>query len=378
MARRVVRRTRRDHLINKPERGVVDLPPDALNFEESPDCAAERERARDVENPKYVMNCINVRKKFGSKIAVHAMSLAIETEETFGLLGPNGAGKTTLLSILSGMLRPTAGTAYIDGYDIITQADLVQKAIGICPQFDILWDDLTVNEHLRFYMRMKDIPREKKLHIMVNEMVEAVGLTEQMNKTAKSLSGGMQRKLSIAIALCGDPKLVLLDEPSSGLDPEARREIWDIINDARVGRSFVITTHNMEEADILCSRIAIVTRGKLACVGNQQFLKNKFGKGYALNITCKPGVSEHLVHQHLIELLPGLNLDRSYPGQLSYLIENQDFNIGRVFSVMKDNKEPLGIQDYSLSQTSLEEVFLKILEMDESAEAMEDGSAGEV
>lgn len=240
------------------------------------------------------------------------------------------------------MLRPSAGTAYINGYDIITQADLVQQSIGICPQFDILWDDLTVNEHLRFYMRMKDIPREQKLHIMVNEMTEAVGLTEQMNKTAKSLSGGMQRKLSIAIALCGNPKLVLLDEPSSGLDPEARREIWDIINDARVGRSFVITTHNMEEADILCSRIAIVTRGKLACIGNQQFLKNKFGKGYALNVTCKPGVSEHMVHQHLIELMPGLNLDRSYPGQLSYLIENQDFNIGRVFSVMRENKEPLG------------------------------------
>jgi len=366
------------HLVKKPTRSVY-IPDDSeLDIEEGEDCAAERQRAKDTENSKYVMNCINIRKEFGHKVALHAMSLAIESEETFGLLGPNGAGKTTLLSILSGMLRPTAGTAFINGYDIITQADLVQDSIGICPQFDILWDDLTVNEHLRFYMRMKKLKKGQTLHIMVNEMAEAVGLQEQLNKTAKSLSGGMQRKLSIAIALCGDPKLVLLDEPSSGLDPEARREIWDIINEAREGRSFVITTHNMEEADILCSRIAIVTRGKLACIGNQQFLKNKFGKGYSLSVTCKPGISEHMVHQHLSELLPDLQLDQTYPGQLSYLIENQNFNIGHVFSVMRENKEPLGIQDYSLSQTSLEEVFLKILEMDESTEAMEDAGAGEV
>lgn len=362
------------------------------------DVAQERELALRSDPTVHVMSCVDIRKEFGGKAAIDDLSLTVEFNETLGLLGSNGAGKTTLLSILSGMLMPSSGSALVGGYDVAHQADLVQQAIGICPQFDILWDDLTVNEHLRFYFRMKgnrrqddivaggilpiddydgeapEVPNlledaaqmKKPLHVRVSDLADLVGLSEHLNKTAKSLSGGNRRKLSIAIALVGDPKLVMLDEPSTGLDPEARREIWDIINEAREGRSFIITTHNMEECDTLATKIAIMTHGKLACVGTQQNLKSRFGKGYSLTVTCQAGLSEKEVHTRLVGLMPELQLEYSNPGQLHYLIDKVDFNISHVFTIMRENKVAAGVQDYGLAQASLEEVFLKIVELEDA------------
>jgi len=393
------------HYVPKEDTGLLV---DSAIAGEGKDIAKERQNALKADPAKHVMSCIDIRKEFNGKPAIDNVSLTVEYNETLGLLGSNGAGKTTLLSVLSGMLIPTAGNAMVGGFDPIREADLVQEAIGICPQFDILWDDLTVDEHLRFYFRMKGnrkqtliteggpielddddnmvpdtnatedpLQKRKPLHVRVSDLADLVGLSEHVNKRAKALSGGNRRKLSIAIALVGDPKLVMLDEPSSGLDPEARRDIWDIINEAREGRSFIITTHNMEECDTLATKIAIMTHGKLACVGTQQSLKSRFGKGFSLSVTCRPEFSEQLVHANILRHMPELQLERSHPGQLHYLVEREGFDIGRVFSVMREYKADLGIQDYGLAQASLEEVFLKIVDLEDERLARQAEDAGD-
>ena len=155
----------------------------------------------------------------------------------------------------------------------------------MCPQFDILWGDLTVEEHLLFYARLKGInPKEEKQN--TKNAMEEVYLTRFAKFKVKQLSGGMKRRLSVAISLVGDPKIIFLDEPSTGLDPENRRQLWDILSKVRNKRAIIITTHSMEEADVLCHRIGIVLDGILRCVGPQVRLKTPYGGGYHLFINC--------------------------------------------------------------------------------------------
>lgn len=161
----------------------------------------------------------------GPYAAVKSFNLRVAKNETFGLLGPNGAGKTTLINMLTGMINPDYGNAWIGGYDINSNISMAQLEMGVCPQFDLLWPQLTVEEHLYFYARLKGIPGEN-LKDRVNEAIEEVNLTKFKGFLSNALSGGMKRRLSIAISLVGDPKIVFLDEPSTGLDPDNRRQIW--------------------------------------------------------------------------------------------------------------------------------------------------------
>ncbi|KAJ3190758.1 hypothetical protein HDU67_006158, partial [Dinochytrium kinnereticum] len=179
------------------------------------------------------------RRGLGPKIAVKDVTFAAEKGVIFGLLGPNGAGKTTLISILTGIYEATSGIARLAGFDIATQSREVYKVIGVCPQFDILWDDLTVGEHLYFYARLKGIPAAQE-KAAVAKSLESVSLTTLEYRTAKGLSGGEKRRLSIAIALVGEPTVVFLDEPTTGLDPEVRRLIWTIIQNSRVGKTIIL------------------------------------------------------------------------------------------------------------------------------------------
>ena len=228
------------------------------------------------------------------KRAVDGVHFTVKKGEVFGLLGPNGAGKTTLISMLTGLYGPTGGEAWVNGYSINEELSKIQVTIGVCPQFDILWPDLTVEEHLLFYARIKGIPPEEE-KMMVKKAMDEVYLGKFKNFKTRELSGGMKRRLSVAISLVGNPKLVFLDEPSTGLDPENRRQLWDILAKAKEGRAVILTTHSMEEADVLCGRIGIILKGKMKCLGNQIHLKNKFGGGYQLFVNC--------YHKKLLKLL---------------------------------------------------------------------------
>lgn len=218
------------------------------------------------------------------KVAVRGLSFGLRLGECFGFLGINGAGKTSTLNMLTGAVLPSHGSASLKGHDIVNEQWKVRRLLGYCPQHDALLDRLTVREHLELFGRIKGIPRAA-LSDYCNRMMDDLSLDKHMNKLAMTLSGGNKRKLSLAISLMGSPPLVFLDEPTTGVDPAARRRMWNVIQAISTGRcesTVMLTTHNMEEAEVLCSKIGIMVGGRLQCFGSNQHLKARFGSGYQL------------------------------------------------------------------------------------------------
>lgn len=268
--------------------------------------------------------------------------------------------------MLCGLFSPTKGEAYVAGYSIINEIDKVHLSMGLCPQFDVLWGDLTCREHLYFYARLKGIKwSEQKKE--VEEILEAVGLKQKGNTLSRSLSGGMKRRLSIGISLVGKPKIVMLDEPTTGLDPTSKRNLWNVILGAKKGKCIILTTHSLEEADVLCDRIGIVSRGQLKCIGTALHLKNKFGQGFRLSINFDESNREKAM-ACVQQILPEAKLHVEFAGNIQYEIPKQYVKVSKVFKEMEQNKEKFGIKDWALSQTSLEDVFLNIVRRDEEEE----------
>uniref|UniRef100_A0A4W6E0C7 P-type phospholipid transporter n=1 Tax=Lates calcarifer TaxID=8187 RepID=A0A4W6E0C7_LATCA len=229
-----------------------------------------------------VRNLVKIYKN-GKKLAVDGLSVDFYENQITSFLGHNGAGKTTTMSILTGLFPPTSGTALINGYDIHTDMDSIRKYLGMCPQHNVLFNELTVEEHIYFYARLKGHSRDE-VKIEMDQMIKDVGLPHKRKDLAKNLSGGMQRKLSVAIAFVGGSKIVILDEPTAGVDPYARRGIWELLLKYKQGRTIILSTHHMDEADILGDRIAIISHGKMRCCGSSLFLKKCFGSGYYLTL----------------------------------------------------------------------------------------------
>ncbi|CAK63379.1 unnamed protein product (macronuclear) [Paramecium tetraurelia] len=248
------------------------------------------------------------------KVAVDQVSFAIDQGEVFGLLGVNGAGKTTTFKILSGELKPTSGEAFIAGKSVITDLEAARVNIGYCPQFDALLDNLTVREHIELFSDIKGIPYYKKEELVEKKLNE-MDLKRFENIQSGQLSGGNKRKLSVAIAMIGNPPIVFLDEPSTGMDPEARRFMWNVISRIATQRkqsTIILTTHSMEEAEALSTKIAIQVSGNLRCLGSVQHIKNKFGKGYEIEVKLeKPQTNEiqELIQQ--MQLQGSTRLDQS-------------------------------------------------------------------
>jgi len=307
------------------------------------------------------------------RVALHNLTLKVEADECFGLLGPNGAGKTTTISVLTGLYPPTKGNALVAGHDILRQMPQIYKSIGVCPQFDILWPDLTVSEHLHFYARVKGCLRKFE-KTAVHDAAQGVGLRLVLNKRVHQLSAGQKRRVSLAIALLGSPAVIFLDEPTTGLDPESRRVIWQVIENSKPGRAMVLTTHAMEEADALCTRIGILANGALRALGTNVHLKNKFGDGYKVDISFMPS-KEPQLHAFVRHVLPTAELDvsRTWTGNRTYKVRREDVSLARLFHRMDNRPESAGIIHWGVRQTSLEEVFLIITS---DYELQVDGSQG--
>ena len=223
------------------------------------------------------------------KYAVKGVSLAIPNGECFGLLGINGAGKSTTLAMLTGEFPPSSGDAYIAGMNISTNVHSCRRQIGYCPQFDALFELLTAREHLILYARIKGIA-EKDIPRAVEAKLHEMALTEYADRAAGGFSGGNKRKLSVAIAMIGEPSIVFLDEPSTGMDPLARRFMWEVITDIVTNRekcSIILTTHSMEECEALCTRVGIMVGGKLRCLGSTQHLRTLYGRGYQIEMSFR-------------------------------------------------------------------------------------------
>ncbi|XP_046544461.1 phospholipid-transporting ATPase ABCA3-like [Haliotis rubra] len=320
----------------------------------------------------------NLKKVFGSgskkKVAVDGMSLNMFEGQISVLLGHNGAGKTTTMSVLTGFIPASGGTAIVNGYDINNDIQSVRQSLGLCPQHNILFDSLTVHEHLEFFACLKGCS-SKNVQSAVTSMINEVGLSQKTYTESRHLSGGQKRKLSVGIALIGGSKIVILDEPTSGMDPAARRQTWDILQRNKQGRTMLLTTHFMDEADLLGDRIAIMTEGVVKCCGTSYFLKKLYGAGYHLVMvkqpTCQVASVTAVVQQHV----PTAVMESEINAELSYLLpDDQSANFAALFTEIETQRETLGISSFGASATTMEEVFLKAGEEEQDEEEQdEDG-----
>ncbi|XP_066910613.1 phospholipid-transporting ATPase ABCA3-like [Clytia hemisphaerica] len=332
---------------------------------EEQDRVMKKSRTGDVLVMKGVTKAFQVQG--APLVAVDHLSLGIPHGECFGLLGQNGAGKTTTFKILTGDETMTSGSAYIDSYDIQRELGEVRQRMGYCPQFDALIDLMTGRELLWMYCRLRGVP-EQAISDTVNKLAKELGVDQYIDKYTKTYSGGNKRKLSTAIALCGDPTLIFLDEPSSGMDPVAQRNMWNSISRVIAsGKSIVLTSHSMDECEALCTRLAIMVNGQFKCLGSAQHLKNKFGEGYTL--IAKVGVESAIPPlKHYIETtFPGSLLKDEHQGYIHYQLKT-DQSWAQLFGIMERAKQQYNIEDYSVSQTTLEQVFLNFTRAQREAE----------
>ncbi|XP_049760994.1 phospholipid-transporting ATPase ABCA3-like [Elephas maximus indicus] len=299
-------------------------------------------------------------KEYRDKVAVNDLSWNLYQGQISVLLGHNGAGKTTTLSILTGLYPPTRGKAYINGYDISKNIAQIRKNLGFCPQHDLLFNDLTLSEHLFFYCMVKGVPR--KMHpIEIDHMLSAFNLLEKCDEFSQSLSEGMRRKLSVIIALIGGSKVVILDEPSSGMDPVSRRATWDLLQKYKQNRTILLSTHYMDEADVLGDRIAIMVRGTLQCCGSSVFLKQRYGAGYHLVMEKKPHCDVEGITALIDSHVPDGSVDNNTVTTLSFFLpKDHTQRFVALFNDLDEKQEELGIARYGASITTMEEVFLKV------------------
>uniref|UniRef100_A0A672GTG5 P-type phospholipid transporter n=1 Tax=Salarias fasciatus TaxID=181472 RepID=A0A672GTG5_SALFA len=343
------------------------------------------EEPAHLEPGVYIQNLVKVY-RHGKKLAVDGLTLGFYEGQITSFLGHNGAGKTTTMSILTGLFPPTSGTAYILGKDIRTELSAIRQSLGVCPQHNVLFSMLTVEEHIWFYARLKGLS-EEQVKNEIEQILHDTGLPHKRTSRTSTLSGGMQRKLSVALAFVGGSKVVILDEPTAGVDPFARRGIWDLLLKYRQGRTIILSTHHMDEADILGDRIAIISHGKLCCVGSSLYLKNQLGTGYYLTLVKKdpepsimcsslcstasictvpfvpPDVS--LVSSLILRHVPAARLVEDLGHELTYVLPYSAAKDGAFVELFKDldlKLTDLGISSYGVSDTTLEEIFLKVAE----------------
>jgi ABC-2 type transport system ATP-binding protein len=224
----------------------------------------------------------NLSKRYASATAVDSLNLQIRQGEIFGFLGPNGAGKSTTINMLCGLLAPSSGQVFIFGKPIGGRIEQ-RTRLGICPQNLILWNKLTCLEQLQFIGELYSLPR-KLSHQRACQLLDAMGLTNQRHQIAARLSGGMQRRLNLIMALVHDPEIVILDEPEAGLDPQSRILVREYIKSLAGSKTVILTTHNMDEADRVADRVAIIDHGRLLRLDTPQFLKDSIGEGDILEI----------------------------------------------------------------------------------------------
>jgi len=321
-----------------------------------PEILSEMNRVKDSEN-KDPIKAIHIKKIYPNGcMAVKDITFGVAGGEIFGLLGPNGAGKSTAFSIITGMFRRTAGRIELNGVSIDNDLTEVQKEIGICPQFNSLWDNVLVGEHLAIFCKIKGIKGEK-IKNCVYSIANSLQLQEHIHKRASILSGGTKRKLCAGISMLSNPSIIFLDEPSTGLDPLAKRYLWASLRRIALERkaAIILTTHSMEEAEELCTRVGIMINGKFVCLGPLNYLKNTYGSGYKITI-AHPAKD---LTQQIESWFAGVEKQEESSQAVTYRIPNESFVFSKAFEELEKLKQAFIISDYSIYNTSLEQVFIK-------------------
>ncbi|CAN8254913.1 unnamed protein product [Cochlearia groenlandica] len=336
---------------------------------EKPDVTQETEKVERLmveASTSHSILCDNLKKVYPGrdgnppKLAVRGLSLAVPSGECFGMLGPNGAGKTSFINMMTGLLKPTSGTGLVQGLDICTDMDRVYTSMGVCPQHDLLWETLTGREHLLFYGRLKNL-KGSGLIQAVDESLKSVNLYHGgvADKPAGKYSGGMKRRLSVAISLIGNPKVVYMDEPSTGLDPASRKNLWTVIKRAKQNTAIILTTHSMEEAEFLCDRLGIFVDGSLQCIGNPKELKGRYGGSYVFTMTTS---SEHEqnVEKLIQDVSPNAKKIYHIAGTQKFELPKEEVQISEVFKAVEKAKSNFTVFAWGLADTTLEDVFVKV------------------
>lgn len=359
------------------------------------DVAAELAR---VEGSTDGLRVLHLTKKFKKSVAVDDVTFGVPKSQVFALLGPNGAGKTTTISLIRGDMVPSnnGGNIFVNNISVLRNRAAARSHLGVCPQFDAM-DQMTVIEHLEFYARIRGVTDVKH---NVTEVMRAVGLLPFQHRMATKLSGGNKRKLSLGIALMGNPLVLLLDEPSSGMDAASKRVMWKTLASVVPGRSIVLTTHSMEEADALATRAGIMAKRMLA-LGTTDDLRKRYGNKYHVHLVHSqaPHTTDETmerIRDWVQKNFPGAVIEqKTYHGQIRFSIpataassspkaeiteyaagpiaEEEELGPGpryqsvnksivsSIFSKLEQSKTDLGVQYYSVSQTTLDQVFLAIV-----------------
>jgi len=303
-----------------------------------------------------VLTVSSLTKSYGDLIAVKDLSLDIFRGEIFGFLGPNGAGKTTTISMICGLLESDSGEIWINDQSLKKNYRECKRLMGLCPQDLILWESLTCLEQLEFMARLYDVKRDSARRRAL-ELLGILGLDKKKNKLAKTLSGGMKRRLNIALSLVHDPQILILDEPQAGLDPQSRVLVREYIQSLAKKITVILTTHDMDEADRLAERIAIIDHGQLLVLDTPENLKNQIGEGDILEIRISDDKEEEINR-----------LRQSLPGNLSHLdyqkgiIRLVGVNISDVLPALleKFRRSNLKIEDMTIRKKTLEDVFIAL------------------
>jgi len=306
----------------------------------------------------YIIEAVDVTKKFGDFVAVNNLNLEVVRGEILGLLGPNGAGKTTTVRMMACLLKPTSGKILVDGYDAVKEPEKVKQEIGYMPQRFSLYEDLTVVENLGFYGKIYGLPsmeRERK----AKELLEFVELSQFGNRLAGKLSGGMKQRLLLACALLHEPELLILDEPTAGVDPPLRRRFWEYFRELnKKGVTLLITTHYMDEAEN-CIRIGIMNNGKLIKLGSSIELKRSIYGGDVIELQVKTSINR-------VETILSGNHDvlRIIPSGDAFLIVAKDSEKSLPVIVEALRKEGIDVLSTRVINISLEDVFIKLTGVD--------------
>ena len=391
---------------NSHNKKLKELEDENTNAKEKKDKNFEGEELyKDKTKPDDALRIENIVKIFEDrKRAVDNVNLNFYKDEIFALLGHNGAGKTTLISMLTGLYEATQGSAYYDGYDILdsNNMDKFRTILGICPQHDVLFDDLTIREHLEMFCIFKGYTSDD-IDAEINKTIHDFELDDIQNITAKNLSAGQRRKLSIAISLIGGSKVIFLDEPSSGMDITSRRNLWDILKRQSEQKIIILTTHYMEEASVLGKRIGIINAGKMKCIGTPLFLIERFGKFMSLNITKESDAESEKIVDFIMQRAPNLEYE-ILSEEIMFRIPKDNFNNSNIeteeslvlsenngrknvdaapinnakkgenktltifFEDLDKNLNLLKIKSYSASMPTLEDVFLNVAAEDTKLE----------
>jgi ABC-2 type transport system ATP-binding protein len=289
----------------------------------------------------------DLRKVYGDLVAVNDISFSVKKGEVFAFLGPNGAGKTTTVEMIESIRKKTAGTIKILGMDIQSSFDRVKEKIGILPQEFLSFEKFTVRETLDYFSQLY------KKRADIDSIIKAMDLNDEQNKLYKDLSGGLKQRVGVAISLVNDPEIVFLDEPSTGLDPKARREVWEVIKGLRnKGKTIFLTTHYMEEAEYLADHITIIHKGKIIAEGSLDELINKYGDQSVLRIkNCKTKNASEILKDY------GFKVEKEGNGDISVKINYKE-RVLDILSILKN--ECVEYSTIDIRRSNLEEIFLKL------------------